>query len=61
MGVSELVGENVAELNFEFIQNRFQLVEGNAVLAPFDTVQRGMGDPNLFGEICVREIAPSLS
>ena len=59
--VSKFVRENIPQLDFKFVQNRFQLIEGNMMLASFNSVQRGMGDPDLFGEICVREIAPRFS
>lgn len=59
--VSKFGRENIPKLDFELVQNCLQLIESDMVLSAFNSVQRGVGDANLFRKISVGEIAPRLS
>ena len=54
----KLARENVTQADLQFSQNRFQAVERQMMLSPFDAVQGRMREPGFSGERCVGKLAP---
>lgn len=59
--LSELVGENVPQLEFQPSHDCFQLVEGDVVFPSLDTVQCSVRNSHFPGEISIRKVASRLS
>ena len=59
--VLKLAREDVAELDLQLPQDRFQLVQGQVVLSPLDAMQGGMGNAHPLSELGVRQASPRFS
>ena len=57
----KLLRENVLQADFELVQNRFQFVQGQMMLAPFNPVQGRMRYADPFAELKVRHLPSRLS
>jgi hypothetical protein len=59
--LSEFVWKDVRELDFELSQHRIELVQGEVVLAFFDSKQRHVGNAGLLGKLGIRQFAPGFT
>ena len=57
----KFIWENILQLDLQPTQDRFQLVQRDAVLASFDAVKRSVRHANFLREICIGKAATRLS
>ena len=59
-GDSKLAWKHVAELDLQLDQDRFQLVQGQVMFSPLDSMQGGMGNAHPPSELGVGQASPRL-
>ena len=58
---SNLVRKDVAEFDFQLVQQGLQLIERNVTFPQFEPVKHGVRDAGFFGELGIRHFSPRFS